>query len=627
MTGATAAATVLGWQPERLTSAGGQLERLAEETFAVTAGLDAGVRGHLVNRRWRGPAGAAALQVVERRAQVLRRTAAQLATAGRGLVEGALRLARAQGDLRLTVDRVRSEPRLAYEGSGAVSVDWGLAAPRILAEGPFAAVDLARLTRLAHDLGARVSEAVEQALRVDRECAAWLSSLAAGLRATMRVDEPEQLRADLCAGLGLPACASWLAHVPTTDTAPEAVADWWAVHTPAEQEVLIARRSTQSLLGGLNGLPVSVRDRANRFVLAERLGEYSAALRRLEERLRGAQGTDVGELLKQRAQLVAAHGVDQRVAAALRVAATWLDPITGQPVRCELLTYEPLRWSGKGRVALALGGVDSAADVAYVVPGMGERVDPDLAGLVESVRNLHDAARRLAPRSSVAVVAWLGYDTPGWAQVAFAGLARAGGTLLGKDIDGLRASRRGPDPAHVTVIGHSYGSTAASVGVRQAVSSVDELVFVGSPGVLAGHATDLPVPPGHVWVGAASGDEVSHLSRFGTDPAAVDFGAHRFPAEAPPGTAPFGQHTRYFDRGSSSLLNLARIITGAGSTVPVAPGRSDSGFLGVAERLALTLPAVPVLPLLAVVPALPGFPLEPVVGVDPTFGDPARDYS
>ena len=590
MTGA--AVTVLGWQPERLASAAVQLEQLAAETLAVTTGLDAGVREHLVGRRWRGPGATAALRVVERRAQVLRRTAAQLATAGRGLVDGGLRLTRAQGDLRLSVDRVRSERRLVYEGSGAVSVDWGRAAPRILAEGPFAAIDVARLARLAHDLGAAVSAAVEQSRSADRECARWLSSLTTGLRATMRADEPAQLRDDICAELGLPAFSRWLVR--------------------AEQEVLIARRSAQSLLGGLNGLPVSVRDRANRFVLAERLGDFSAALGRLEERLVAARGSEVGDLLRQRAELVASHGVDQRVADTLRAAAGWVDPVSGLPVRCELLTYEPMRWNGKGRVALALGGVDAAADVAYVGPGMGERVDPDLAGLVSSAHNLQDAARRLAPHGSVAVVAWLGYDTPGWAQVGFDRLARAGGTLLGKDIDGLRASRGGPDPAHVPVIGHSYGSTTAALGVRAAASTVDDVAFVGSPGVLVARASDLPVPLGHVWVGAASGDEISHLSRFGIDPAAVDFGAHRFPAEAPPGTAAFGQHTRYFDRGSSSLLNLARIVTGADSTVPLAPGRSDSGFLGVAGRLALTLPALPVLP------------LAPVGRVDPTFGDPAR---
>ena len=83
------------------------------------------------------------------------------------------------------------------------------------------------------------------------------------------------------------------------------------------------------------------------------------------------------------------------------------------------------------------------------------------------------------------------------------------------------------------------------------------------------------MPAGHVWVGAASGDEISHLSRFGVDPAARSFGAHRFPAEFPPGTPLVAQHTRYLDAHTPSLRSVARIVVGLGGQVPhsTRPGR------------------------------------------------------
>jgi pimeloyl-ACP methyl ester carboxylesterase len=231
---------------------------------------------------------------------------------------------------------------------------------------------------------------------------------------------------------------------------------------------------------------------------------------------------------------------------------------------------------------------------------------------VQSARHVYDQARSIAPRSSVAVIAWLGYRTPGWTQVAFDARAHAGAELLARDVAGLRAARFGAPP-HLTLIGHSYGSTTASLALRDTSAWVDDAVFVGSPGLLAARAADLPVPAGHVWVGAASGDEISHLSRFGVDPAAHSFGAHRFPAESPPGTPLVAQHTRYLAAHTASLRNVARIVVGLGRQVPSAPGRVDSGLLGELERFAASEAQVPIIPPL----------LGPEPG-DPTFEDPGR---
>jgi hypothetical protein len=598
---------------EAATSSAARLEHLATETIAVHARIEAGLRNYIVGHRWRGPGSAAALNMVDRRVSALRRLGADLGAAARRVRDGTARMGRIQAGLRTSVDRVRSDERLAYEPTGRVTVRWRAALPA-LAFGTLDTIEVARLELLAGHLGTDICGAVAEADRLDRACADSLESLTAGARAILRTDDPEQLRADWAADLGPAAFVAWLSAVPATDAAPQDVADWWAAHTAAEKITLSGDTMLAGRLGSLDGLPTDVRDRVNRGALARRCAAFAAALAQVEASLARAEPAAFGPIVRERSLLLAEHRVDLRVAEQLRALDGWLDPVTGKALRGELLLDQPDRWGGKGRVSIAIGRVDGAAHVAYVVPGLGVRADPDLPGLVSSAHNIYAEARRLAPETAVAVVAWLGYDTPRWTDVAFDARARAGAALFARDIDGLRAGRS-DHPPHLTVIGHSYGSTTASLGIRRAVAHVDDAVFVGSPGVEAERAADLPVPARHVWVGAASGDEVSRLSRFGVDPAAAVFGGHRFPAESPSGTSPVAQHTRYFEPGSQSLLNVARIVVGQGTRVPVAPGRVDAGILGEIEHVTVPIVAFPVLSLPAVLPLLT---------LDPTFGDPAH---
>ncbi len=151
---------------------------------------------------------------------------------------------------------------------------------------------------------------------------------------------------------------------------------------------------------------------------------------------------------------------------------------------------------------------------------------------------------------------WIGYDAPdnlpwdeGWdaAGVRHRGAwRRDGGERLADTLDGLRASRDG-DPAHLTAIGHSYGSTTTGHAAHDHGIPVDDLVFVGSPGVGGdtNNAGDTGVDPDHVWAGANSRDPIANLGNhgwihgetvfgagLGDDPAEDDFGANRFQAES-----------------------------------------------------------------------------------------------
>jgi pimeloyl-ACP methyl ester carboxylesterase len=167
-------------------------------------------------------------------------------------------------------------------------------------------------------------------------------------------------------------------------------------------------------------------------------------------------------------------------------------------------------------------------------------------------------------------------------------LAERGGAALAQAVDGLRASRAG-DPAHVTVIGHSYGSTTAGHAAHDQGLAADDLVFVGSPGLGGGvdGPADLGMSSQHVWAGANSHDVVPDLADqgsidlgllggigLGNDPAEDDFGAIRFQAESASGSDP-DAHSSYFEDGSESLDNLAHIVTGQYGLVDQAPGVTD----------------------------------------------------
>jgi hypothetical protein len=95
------------------------------------------------------------------------------------------------------------------------------------------------------------------------------------------------------------------------------------------------------------------------------------------------------------------------------------------------------------------------------------------------------------------------------------------------------------------------------------------LVLLGSPGVLVGSAHGLGMSGHHVYVGEAPFDPVADLGAFGRDPGDPEFGAIRVRANGPPGV-PWGDylltpHSHYFDPGSESLRNVARVVVGRGS--------------------------------------------------------------
>jgi len=411
--------------------------------------------------------------------------------------------------------------------------------------------DAARLQQEADRLGRRVT-AFEQDLT------AWAGAVSAEETAMneafARVLTLEQVERRY-AGAADPADEA-LATKPPAGSSPREVNDWWDGLTREQQLAIIA--AAPGAIGNLGGIPARDRHAANTVALDRDLADPTCPW------------------------LDNARAADE----ARREIASRTDPVTGEPIVAQVHLYDPSAFDGDGRIAISAGDLGTADNVSVVVPGLG--TDATSAPYhADRAATLYEAARTLDDGQTNATLFWIGYDAPdnvpwdgGWdaAGVVREDLAEAGGARLADTIDGLRAGRDG-EPAHLTAIGHSYGSTTVGHGAHDHGLAVDDIVVVGSPG-LGGdtdHARDLGIDPGHVWAGANSNDPVAdlgnhgavHLETFGglglgDDPVEDDFGANRFQAESTTrgGLNPFPDHNKYFDHDTESLANISRIVNG-----------------------------------------------------------------
>jgi len=326
------------------------------------------------------------------------------------------------------------------------------------------------------------------------------------------------------------------------------VSSWWTSMGTNER----SRMESQAprLVGNLDGVPFSVRSRVN------------------EKRLWAAIDA---------AEAVADHATGVRAIAALTTLATLhaisaaLRHPAGEPAR-SLITFD---MSGTTLAAIAIGDLDTATDVSFLVPGMMYTVQGQLVAWTEVADRLYRAQRetlqRLGERGhSVATVAWLGYQTPDLIGALSLTHARDGAIQLQNVLNGLHAVRAA-NPPFLSVIAHSYGSTVALLALQTRAVAVDALALLGSPGGVAADARALDVRDDNVYVGAAAFDPVAICGCFGTSPDSSTFGAHRMPLGA--GTDPLDGarllptvgHNGYFDAGTASMRDLALIATGHGS--------------------------------------------------------------
>lgn len=345
------------------------------------------------------------------------------------------------------------------------------------------------------------------------------------------------------------------------------VAVWWDRLDDVRQSALV--QAAPQLVGNLEGVPFIVRDRANRTLLGQSIREAQEA-------------ADSGT--------TSPNGDPKQVLEMLRSVSSALEGEPKQPKR-SLLALDTVY---PGRAAVVVGDLSTADYVSVLVPGMYFSVKDQLVDWTATAQTLYTAerawqdyfrggARSERPDEGIATVAWIGYHTPELGTVGSERQAMEGARFLEQALSGIRSARPGHEP-YVSVLGHSYGSTAALITLRSGQVSVDALALMGTPGSETTQSVkDLDVANGNVWVGGALLDPVVGTGFFGTDPGSAAFGARSFDVEG--GEDPLSNtvldgsfgHNEYFKQNSRSLRNLALIALGRGELAAETPSFTSIG--------------------------------------------------
>jgi hypothetical protein len=372
--------------------------------------------------------------------------------------------------------------------------------------------------------------------------------------------------------------------LPPPGASAEDVDRWWKSLSQKDRERLVAEHPAE--VGNLNGVPAAARDTINQQVMNDDLNRITDTATQhgvsKDDVLAnpGAYGLSAADVTRYRNALKVQEGLNHQ---------RGMDPDPSRQRPVMLWKYDPLADNGQGRAAIAIGNPDYADTTSVIVPGTGSSVAGGwLSDGHNDAMNLWDQANAADPDHTHSVISWMGYDAPdsfGDPRIANPELARTGGDLLAADVNGLGVTHRDP-LQHLTVLGHSYGSTTVADAFAHSGMHANDAVLLGCPGTdLARSAADFHVDGGHVYVGSASTDPVSYIGTvpgyvyneingdlnyplgleagLGTDPAGDAFGSVRFDAEvAGRDGLDTNDHSHYYDMGSESLRAMTRIATG-----------------------------------------------------------------
>lgn len=435
------------------------------------------------------------------------------------------------------------------------------------------------------DLEEEIASVVKKAEEIDTRYTSLLQKLHA--KRGLKVDWSDARR-DVNAVNKTASSGLSLDSIPPKSTDPAAVNDWWKGLSKEEQEEYLVLHPAE--IGNLEGIPATVRDRANRNYLPRLIDKYES-------------DPDLSEDEKQKLDGF------KKIRNRLEDNALGVDDTKQVKVPPALLLG--IGDEGQGRAILSYGNPDTADNVSAYVPGLNTKLSNVGGGDGTRAENIWKSAYDTDPNHSTASIVWLGYDAPqtgtdaGVGNFAVAGEERGkqGGADFDHFLNGIRATHEGARP-HVTAVGHSYGSfTVGQAAQRPDGIPADDIILVGSPGTGAQKADQLGVGADHVWVGSAKNDPVTHLPSkeetggtaiegivggpfggllgggiahaadphelwFGQDPASAEFGGQRFDvADGQVSDA----HSNYMKpgRGESgeSLSNIGKIVTGNGDTI------------------------------------------------------------
>ena len=474
---------------------------------------------------------------------------------------------RAAGRVQSVGDLARAATDLA-ERHGVVITESGLVLDPVVPDGG--------VTPVQQDVDRLVREAQGEADLADAELVAALVAVAARV-AVLDPAPPPALAGTAAVATST---APFGLLTPSGSGAATILVWWSGLSADARRSAIV---DAPDLVGQTDGIPAWARDQANRIRLSRAERELTLQADRLQP-LPGGGFSDVSRSGAGEATVGTLDGPSRRAAylqvrdklAALTVVEQVLDQTDTRDRQLLVLDLT----GRSARVAVAVGDVDRAPHLAVVVPGFTTTVQGDLAGSDAVAVALRDVARRESmawgDHGEVAVVSWLGYDAPQLADtlrshsVVARASAQAGATDLNPFLRGL------PATAHLTLVGHSYGSTTAGLAVAAGGSGVDDFVAIGSPGLGVTSMGALGLPATRVHVIEAAGDPVGDLGWFGRDPGHLA-GVDLLSADAAPLTdgsvgLPSHGHSEYLSPGTTSQWNVAAVVAGV-STVPAARAR------------------------------------------------------
>ncbi|MFE6049361.1 alpha/beta hydrolase [Kitasatospora sp. NPDC056446] len=534
---------------------------------------------HVLNSNWVGNAAGAANASLQRTSNRLDAAHTEMSAVSGLLREASESFLLAQSKLKAALQEAQN---LGLTVADDGTVTWP---PPAKAERNDPDYDIPQRARA---LANRISAAVTEADNADQKLAGLLDALTERARNGTGLDT-DKAAADLKAvtqqGVDLMA-----AGFPPAGAAPTEVNSWWKGLTPDEQQRLI--QSHPDLLGMRDGIPATARDQANRLNLANLITKY-----------------------QQKPNLT--DDEKQKLEGFLAISKRLDTDKDKQPPRFLIGVSE----EGQGRGILSFGNPDTAKNVSAYVPGLGTTLGAVGGKDGDRALNVWNAAHNADPNSETASMVWLGYDPPPGLEklqngdmrpleVMGGDRAAKGGASYDKFMAGLRATHDGP-PAHLVALAHSYGSTTVGLGAQApGGTGADDIILVGSPGTGAGKASQLHIDPGHVWVGDAENDPVSHLPSkgrvatdaqgvgqglltggpiggavsgyvadkmydwfgpdnqlwFGQDPAGKEFGANRFAVADGPDLS-FDSHSNYMTDPNDAKSNTLESVNNIGQIV------------------------------------------------------------
>lgn len=377
---------------------------------------------------------------------------------------------------------------------------------------------------------------------------------------------------------------------------PEERAKYWSQQSEAQKRHLCDKYP--DLIGNADGVEGWARDRANRNRLPGLKKEAEDNVSTYTELLKSpwidgnTRAYYLTELDKAEKAVKAYAAVQEQLDKGISLE-DYQHGKKGDPV--SLLTLQ--NDGARVKAAMGQGDVDHAKNVATFVPGIGTTVEGSMGDYMRQTKNLRSAAMAQGNLSArdVATVAWLGYDAPGKADlnqpqnipgIISPFLAQSGSDRLAGFMNGMQASRDyGAGDAHMTLVGHSYGSsTSGMAATKVKYGVIDDLVLCGSPGMGTYDAKNYHVDQNHLWVsGVPKGDSVQGMGAIrggivgslGKNPMDSDSGfthlsddatgSPKYNKDAPaskPFNFNFDNHNIYLENGTETLQDIGRVVAG-----------------------------------------------------------------